>query len=66
MTKLQTMEDEARNMAAAGLLVKAGQLSRAEGRAATAYIRAIEQNMNHTFWDVPRPAGGFKSCAAEA
>lgn len=58
-------EERTEQLAKIQVLVKAGKWSRAQGQAATAQIRAIEQSMNNTFWDVPRPAGGgFKSQAA--
>ncbi|WP_059414525.1 hypothetical protein [Cupriavidus basilensis] len=40
-------------------LTKAGKISKEDAQDAVAQIREIEHNMNHTFWDVPRKAGGF-------
>lgn len=57
-------EERTEQLAKIQVLVKTGKLSRAQGQTSTAQIRVIEQNMNNTFWDVPRPAGGFKSRAA--
>lgn len=57
-------EERTEQLAKIQVLVKTGKLSRAQGQTATAQIRVIEQNMNNTFWDVPRPADGFKSRAA--
>lgn len=53
-------EERTKMLAEIQVLVKTGKLSREQGKTEKAKIRAIEQNMNNTFWDVPRPAGEFK------
>jgi hypothetical protein len=53
-------EERTESLARIQSLAKAGKMSREEAQSVIAQIREIERNMNHTFWDVPRNAGGLK------
>ncbi|MGY8527579.1 hypothetical protein [Paracidovorax citrulli] len=52
-------EERTESLAKIRALAKAGKISKEDAQDAVAKIREIEQNMNHTFWDVPRKAGVF-------
>lgn len=52
-------EERTKSLAELQALAKADKISKKDAQEAVALIREIESNMNHTFWDVPRPAGRF-------
>lgn len=50
----QRFEDRTKQLAEIQTLAKAGKITKEQAKEATAQIREIERNMNHTFWDVKR------------
>ncbi|HAF43523.1 MAG TPA: hypothetical protein DCK83_00900 [Gallionellaceae bacterium] len=50
----QRFEDRTKQLAEIQRLAKAGKITKEQAKEATAQIREIERNMNHTFWDVRR------------
>lgn len=52
----QRFKDRTKQLAEIQTLAKAGKITKEQAKAATAQIREIERNMNHTFWDIKQPA----------
>lgn len=52
----QRFKDRTKLLAEIQSLAKAGKITKEQAKEATARIRAIERNMNHTFWDAQRKA----------
>lgn len=59
MLNRRRFEERTTRLAEIQALVKAGKIRKEDAQVAVAQIREIEQNMNHTFWDVPRNTGVF-------
>lgn len=53
-------EERTETIAKIHILVKVGKISKEVAKEAVAQLREVEKNMNHTFWDVSRDAGGLK------
>lgn len=52
----QRFNERSKYLAKIQILSKAGKITKEQAKTATAQIREIERNMNHTFWDVKRRA----------
>lgn len=50
----QRFSERKKYLAEIQILSKAGKITKEQAKAATAQIREVERNMNHTFWDVKR------------